>query len=368
MSTHDYSAASSSNWVWKINQLLPIPPNYPLERTAVKIENLPLETVTARISEFMKNQSITCSYHSKKGRVYCLTDCLLKFVVQLWQGDDSANDDCIIIEVQRRRGCGLEMVKRRHQLIQAVRTGKHRKLNSNKHVRKTSSEHLETLLDTSPLFLPPREECLNEALRICQQLLASENLDENRLGLESLHILTDPSRTNPIDSDRAARTVLSDSLFYCIIEKYFKNVELIHFEPVDDDDGYAMLEYEQGQFFGCLHLLALEVLSQALEIAVWKNISSHIMIDLTLSFWGTVLQALYCNLRVASQRPLEASLSIRCLRFLQILEPTLLIMASDQSRLYLRDLLVSAHHYGRQRSLSLEQETLRLMEQLGFVH
>jgi hypothetical protein len=362
MRPYDHNPASSA-WVWKMNQLLPVPTNHPLERTALTIENLKLDTLTARISEFMKIQSIACSYHSDEGRVYCLTDCLLKFVVQLWQG--SANDH-IIMEVQRRQGCCIEMQRRRNQLIQAILSGESSQPEQKQ--ARTTCEFLETFLDTTASLLPPRRECLPKALEICRQLLKSEHLDENRLGLESLYILTDPSKVFAEDANQASSVILLDSSFHDLFEKYFSHIELIHNEPMDADDsnGYAILEYEQGQFFGCLHLLALKVLSHALESAAWKHQSSRISVDLSSLFWGTVLQALYCNLKVASRRPLEASLSIRCLRLLQTLEPTTILnMATSRRRL--RELLLSAHQYGRQHGRSLEQETGQLMQQIGFV-
>jgi hypothetical protein len=91
------------------NQLLPVPTFHPLEQTAVTIENLALDTATSRISKFMKNHSITCSYHSEERFVDCMTDSLLKFVVQLWQG----NNNFIIMEVQRRQGRCIEIGKLR---------------------------------------------------------------------------------------------------------------------------------------------------------------------------------------------------------------------------------------------------------------
>jgi hypothetical protein len=56
------------------------------------LKDLTVDTVTARISGFMKKQSITCSFYSNELRVNCLTEGLLRFVVQLWQGSSGADD------------------------------------------------------------------------------------------------------------------------------------------------------------------------------------------------------------------------------------------------------------------------------------
>ena len=84
--------------------------------------------------------------------------------------------------------------------------------------------------------------------------------------------------------------------------------------------------------------------------------------DLTSLFWSTVLQALYYNLEVAAHRPLEASLSAKCLRLLQSLEPHLQVLA----KIHLLSSLESANQYGKAHSLSLEQESEQLMGRLEF--
>jgi hypothetical protein len=328
---------------------------HPLERTAATIANVTLDTATARISDFMKNHSITCDY-SEEGYANCMTDSLLKFVVQLWQG----NNNTMIMEVQRRQGCCIELQKLRNQLIAVVRNGESSA--SQQKPSRTTCEFLETLLDqTTAAAPPPSRECLPTALEICRTMLESEQLDANRLGLESLLHLTDPSKVLSKDADQASRTFLSDSSYQDLLEKYFVGMEK---EDADDD---VPMEYEEGQFFGSLHLLALKVLSQSLESALASNQSScPISIDLSSLFWRTVLQALYSNLQEASRRPLEASVSIRCLRLLQTLEPSTLKLVPSQSRLH--EFLSSARQYGRDHSCSLEQETGQLMGRLEFVH
>jgi hypothetical protein len=150
-------------------------------------------------------------------------------------------------------------------------------------------------------------------------------------------------------------------------------MELIHNQPTtkeeddnDNDDDAVTMEYEGGQFFGSLHLLSLKVLSQSLESAAYNQSSNQIPIDLSSFFWQTILQALYYNLQVASRRPLKASVSIRCLRLLQTVEPSTLKLVPSQSRLH--EFLSSARQYGRDHSRSLEQETEQLMGRLEFVH
>jgi hypothetical protein len=367
---------------------------HPLERTALALKDLTVDTVTARISGFMKNKSITCSYHSDVGRVDCLTDSLLKFVVQLWQGssadgkNNNNNNNVIVMEIQRRPGCSIELQRLRKELVQAILSGKSSCLEP-KHSR-TTCEFLESFVlddstgaSTPSALLPPLEkDYLTTTLDLCRRMLESGRLDENRLGLESLCILTDPCKALAKDADQASRVILSDGSFQTLLAKYFVHMGLIHdHEPTTvnmheegGDDDIAM-NYEQGQFFGCLHFLALQILSHALESVAYnqqsssRHSSSSLSIDFSALFWQRVLQALYYNLKVASRRPLEASLSIRCLRLLQTVEPSTTLESVapvNQRRLY--ECLLRARQYGRGHSRSLEQETEELMGRLGFVH
>jgi hypothetical protein len=235
----------------------------------------------------------------------------------------------------------------------------------------TTCEFLQTLVQTTTAVSlpppPPRKDCLSTALDCCRRFLESERLDEIRLGLESLCILTDPSKVIAKDADEASRIILSDASFQDLLEKFFFDVKLTHNKLiVDEDDDDILMDYGQGQFFGCLHLLAIKALSNALESVARNDHSSRIPIDLSNLFWQTVLQSLYYNLEKAPRRPLEACLSTRCLRLLQTLEPSTLNMAPSQRRL--QKYLLNAYQYGREHSRSLEQETEQLMGRLGFVH
>jgi hypothetical protein len=117
--------------------------------------------------------------------------------------------------------------------------------------------------------------------------------------------------------------------------------------------------------------LSLRVLSHSLESIVWqtkKGTMSLAPFDLTSLFWSTVLQALYYNLQVAAHRPLEASLSAKCLTLLQSLEPHPHhdLAGANGDKMQLLSSLESASQYGKAHSLSLERESERLLGRLEF--
>jgi len=341
--------SKSGPWVWRLEKVQPVPFFHPLERTVVTIDSLSLNSVAIRISNFMKNHSITCSYHNEEGRVDCMTDALLRFTVQLWEG---SQPNTFLMEVQRRQGCCVQMQHIRRLLTQAILDNVTSEPEA-KPAEKTC-EFLERMLPP----LPPRQEGLPSALDCCKEMLGSERLDLNRLGLESLCTLTDSSKMLSKDAKQACHLILTDSTWQGLLEKYFMDMKAANNDTDDNSmEEDTATQYRQGEMFGSLHLMALKVLAQTLESSPTPQRS--LPIDLDSMFWKTILQALYYNMQVASRRPLEASLSIRCLRLLQTLEPATLNLAPSQDSL--QYFLSRAHQYGKDHNRSLEQET----DQLG---
>jgi len=285
--------------------------------------------------------------------VDCLTETLLKFSIQLWQGSGSST---VIIEMQRRQGCCIEMQSVRGLVIEAAQNG-------HSQAKKPQSDAVNTvvqmLMKQTSLPSPMQEDCFGSALGIGLRMLGSKRLDENRMGLESLCSLTNPSRVLAEEAEKAACSILSDNQLQGLLEKYFMQMKLSKQGSVGSDYDDDTMDYEDGQFVGCCHILALRLLSNVLELTD----TVHSKIDLSSPFWQTVLQALYYNANVAASRPLEASLSIKSLRFLQTLEPSILSAASGER--HLQEVLANAHQFGRQHNRSLEVESERLMGCLG---
>ena len=396
---------SDDHWVWKVKVTIvtPIPMYHPLERTALKLDNLTLQTVTARISDFMRMHSIQCHYHDDAARVDCLTETLVKFAIHLWRGQEGqgcqeTDPFQIIVEVQRRQGCPIEMQSIRHHLFRAIQTGdvgipKDTNLNNFRAssrcglIQRVVEDQYQYQYQQGQSKKPRYEQLVfPDPLEICKDLLESDHFDQHRLGLESLCCLTDPTKVRSQDSDRISRTIIygepdGNKSLQENFETYFLGVEMprANDRSGDDNSGYDLeqdddktLAVEQGDYFGAMHILSLRVLSHSLESIVWQKQKGTASLslapfDLTSLFWCTVLQALIYNLEVAAHRPLEASLSAKCLRLLQSLEPHLQVLASTNgNKMHLLSSLESANQYGKAHSLSLEQESEQLMGRLEF--
>jgi len=351
----------AEDWSWKLTpqQVLPVPVYHPMERTAVTISDTPVEEITKRISTFLKQNSIPAKYEDEHSRVSCATDGLLKFVVQLWR---LPHGDGVVVEIQRRQGCCIDMQAIRHYLLEAIQTGTNFEP-APKPTRSTCGI-VQSLLEQTSLPAPPSQlPCSAAALDLAKRLLQSERLDAQRLGLESLCSLTNPAQVLLRDSDVVSKTILSDPEWQDLMIRYFDSNHVDDSEDNQECYGGAIKwNYEQGEFFGAMHFLALKVVCQAVESVAAKSEST----DFTTPFWKTVLRALCYNLTVAAQRPLEGAWSIRCLRHVQVLQPDLLQLIPDRQGLH--ESLVHARDFGKQHHRSLEVETEQWMGRLGFAY
>merc|ERR1712151_543296 len=172
-----------------------------------------VDVVCGRISNYMKSNSIHCTYQDDLGRVNCTTDNLLSFSVQLWK----KNSD-IVIEIQRTQGCAIAMHTTRQSLIQTIQHGHHQDQGQQQAVKQTSPE-MSRFLQQLPMPSSQDSSCVETCLEICQDLLNSDLLDQNRLGLESLGILTDPSKTQ--FAQEVSKQVIIDSNLQRLLVKFF---------------------------------------------------------------------------------------------------------------------------------------------------
>jgi len=377
------------SWTWKVNKLWTVPLFHPLECTAVVLKDIALDDISARISIFMRLNSISCNYHSDLGRVDCLTPCLIKFSVQLWRRNDdddvSPKDaafkkpDVVILEISRLQGCAIGMQRLRNWLVYAVTTGEQpRSRPQNQEVgSKCPGRILREMYEQyvqSDVGAGEESHCKG-ALLITLKLLECNCMDQNRLGLESLCALTNPSTLCEGEADWVANAIVYGqgefgSHIQSVLTKYFQRIERTdHTQRVggdlifDTSDESGLLEYAQGCSFGRMHNFALRVLKNSLERIVSRKVDNQV--DLTCSFWKTVLPTLAYNMEVAEQRPHEASLAAKCISLLDSLEPMVWDYFKEDR---LVPVAIHAHEFGKTHHLTLERESGNLLQTLRFVH
>lgn len=324
-----------ANFVWKVHQVSTVPAYHPLERTAVIFSNdeHPLDLITGRISGFMKEHSIFTDYQDDMARVLCSTNSCLHFSVQLWKKDSSST----VMEIQRRQGCSILMQSLRNQLKETILMGPQQANKTHEDTAKCPVYLQKQLVRMVPAIPSSAEG--TSCMDICQEMLSSTLQDQNRMGLESLCVLTNASKVQ--DPQESCEKVLQDESLQSLLISYF-----------------AAADSEAN-----LHLLALKAVAQALE-----NAGETAKIDVSSVFWKTVLETQYQHIQRPHERPIEASLSIKSLRFACGRDPEVLNMLQRKHSLPVVMFLQIAQEFGQQHNRTLEQEAKLFMMMKHYVH
>jgi hypothetical protein len=400
---HTADGTVVDQFTWEVKQLKPVPLYHPVEPTALILEGLSVDVVVARISNFMRIDSISCFRHVKfSARLDCLTGDMVRFVVQLWRGKRGGS---IVVEIHHVQGCMMRFGRLRERLSHALvvaddqanpqgpenivdnvrASGAYKFVQDATRIAEVDESMEETLdilfaadwdvADGSMGQLSGNHSCFSQ----CLTMLRSDCFDQNRSAMDSLCTLTDPLQTVSEYADRYAHilifgneygeTAMREALtpYLCGVElpneNGYKNAQ--DSSMVNDDDEQTLL-YAKGPFFGAMHAMALRVLAQSLESVAWRKGKSESLppLDLLSQFWRVVQDALVYNLGVAQYGPPEAALSAKCIRFLHILEPRIL-HTPDSKLAGLGMCLMNAYQYGRAHHSWLEQECKYLMVRVG---
>jgi hypothetical protein len=341
----------SDSWTWNVTSedLTPRPRFHPpLQRTALILHDIPVGTIAARISKFNKANSIECSYQT--AHVQSTTPNLLKLSVYLWAGSESdsggGGDDCsqssgtsVIVEVQRRQGCCIQMQRVRRRLIQYVKTGydtSHSR--NNPSCFGCPSEKTESAMKN--------DQGCTEALSACLDLLESEKIDQNCLGMESLAIISDRSRVQLADATRVARALVYSEGCARLQDA----VQGLFLHSIDETEhvGYATACY------------AMKTLQNSLELVLYHKEASGSgrrpkPIDLSSSFWREIIYGLVHCLEMARVCTQKAALAARCLWLIENFAPANLSLLPEYKDLPL--LALDACDHGKAFHSSLERES-----------
>eukprot|EP00538_Stauroneis_constricta_P000804 CAMPEP_0119545216 /NCGR_PEP_ID=MMETSP1352-20130426/8_1 /TAXON_ID=265584 /ORGANISM="Stauroneis constricta, Strain CCMP1120" /LENGTH=540 /DNA_ID=CAMNT_0007589737 /DNA_START=268 /DNA_END=1890 /DNA_ORIENTATION=+ len=324
---------------------------------------------TSRLSKFMQRHSIHAQYSSKDNnndnpfeddlvRVTCVTPNMNHFCVQLWTLPEQPST--LIVEMQRRQGCCMEHQRIRRGLYQLLQTGEEETASSVNAPAPTKDTLLNKVCDNAvktssalPGRLPPplprsfafakkippipkgmnfgaMKPGLNDvekdqtiAMDMCRNLLTANNRrDQHELGLESLVSICNPQKVSASLAERACRAVICPENGDCAIQNavfmYCRDNQRPGEskdagetkEDIDADDMGWYGGYAEGRHYRTMHMLALRILSQSLNVVA----SSSVALDSTVL--SDIATCCTYNLQIAKHRPLEAELSARCLRML----------------------------------------------------
>jgi len=349
---------------WTTETLRPLPTLYCLAghgivRIRPEVDNVSVEIISDRAAEFFRLYSIAVRLdESSSGRVVGTTTSGVQCSIQLWRStrnevdlhdnrEPSPNSSMtVIVHIQRMSGDNYSFVRTRRNFLEAIQTG-------NMGIARQEDDP-----STAPTYNLDREEgdigrqlphldrnvflYDNDPYRmtgICHQLL--HNPTEQYCGLKILSVMTDISSTLLSEVDGISRFVLTDAGIQQILMGH-------------------LVGYSDGSTPMMFHLLTLRILAQSLEHMPNLRLR-RTTVDWNSPFWQVSLNIFHQHVNENHTKPLEASLSIRCLRAIHRWSSTL----TDMLPMPTEATLWAAYHEGRQCHSMLEQESKSFLEEMG---
>jgi hypothetical protein len=212
-------------------------------------------------------------------------------------------------------------------------------------------------------------------------LLESQDLDENRMGMQRLVLATKPVPTTPGDELVARALVYGGTneesreerlrdifvTFLCTVDDEDDADDAFWFSD-DDDSIYSDGEDgPRGKSWGALHTLALRVVVNALEqiLSTDTDDTTASIIDFADSFWKQVVSTLIHNVELCHNREDVTMYSLKCLRLLHTLEPIVVKPLLQQT---LMPYLLYLQDYGqREKFPMVESEASRLIKRADII-
>lgn len=402
-----------TNWKVSSNELRHIPSFYPLEHSSKVIQDTP-SNVASRLSDACRLLSIHANFNDELATAELITEEHVEIHLTLWRGDakpstpdetaaavsDDGDSDtnvaraasstpevtsggdikATIIEAQRRKGCAVTYHRYCRNLFDAAQgLFEPSSSASERQLRKVEVEKKEDNEEENSLL----------AIEIAASLLKKDRMDARRLGMESLMLLTDPSKTGIETALLASQIVLFGSVqeesgneadfipdelgireAILSLVQFGKLGEYCEFDS--DDEGDDNVTGIEGEFNEVLHNLALAVLANALEVlevhgnAMVKTQEEKPSANTFLEESQEIskrelLSSLLGVLGKAETKPHDACLSARSLRSL--------FQASKEAKrrakeLKAKQIVLTALDVGRRSHVKLENETENVMKEL----
>jgi len=278
--------------------------------------------------------SVAAQYDSETATAVLKTSDYVEMYVHLFQGEGPKYADAVIVEVQRRRGDSVLFHKYCRSILDAA-------------AGNWDGDSFERSIAPEAPQIPEAEaeektkkhENVLLALEIAGSLIKKDRLDANRLGMESLCLLTDPKKTGLYTASVASRVVLLGSIGNDddedLDESHFNIREAVlslvqkkrlndgDFKYGDEEDDEYDLHPDEQDHMDLLHNLGLAALANALDAfannaLVGGDIDTATILlnDCKLDNGEDLVSALIEELKLAETRPHDAFLSAKCLRVL----------------------------------------------------
>eukprot|EP00559_Dactyliosolen_fragilissimus_P009898 CAMPEP_0184855442 /NCGR_PEP_ID=MMETSP0580-20130426/690_1 /TAXON_ID=1118495 /ORGANISM="Dactyliosolen fragilissimus" /LENGTH=404 /DNA_ID=CAMNT_0027349955 /DNA_START=325 /DNA_END=1539 /DNA_ORIENTATION=- len=393
MSKPTYGDESETNWKVQANLLRKVPSYYPIEKTSTEILNCTPDEIASKISECCRILSIEAIYN-EGGTAMLHTIDNVEIFISLWQGvgvrgSIDGHSVSVIVEIQRRKGSPITYQKYCRKLLDAAQGKFASEISPTKTVDDLHTPVLKQINEDKSDSGNAKKSNALIALEIAANLLKKDRMDARQLGMESLCLLTDPSRTCLTTALIASRVVLLGSVGdeNTDDEEVYPEelgireaiISLVQFGKLSDGCGFnpdfgseenKFSHPEEDEHNANLHNLALAVLANALDVlgkngngvttnhSIKSDIANHFIEESNHTSNREIISSLLKVLSQANSKPHDAFLSAHCL--------TSLFQASEDARkrakeLNAKQIVISALDVGRRTHAKLENETEKLI-------
>lgn len=191
---------------WIVPNAQPIP-TYPLEPMAFHV-NEDVQIVATRIDRCLKARSIEVNFDSCKARAICTTDDFMKYYVTLYDASSGVNGKKgTVVEVQRRKGCGMRFAEERRAVTNAAKGNE----DSTQKEKQSFQLCIPPSMVESEVLAPPSDDYLTVILEgVVENAHSRSNRDGLLMSLDHLACMTNPMKASPQFSLRVARMILAN--------------------------------------------------------------------------------------------------------------------------------------------------------------
>jgi len=390
--------------LWCPRRLRQPPAFYPLEKSTRLVEDVDPPQVASRLADCLRTMSVQAVYDDETATASLFTGENVEMHLSLWKTPSHTRQQGVLVELQRRKGDSIAFHRYSRSILDAAMNDsdmddvfplgdilyskKVQRLLAMELRNKEHQEHENAII----------------AIEIAHGLLMKDRIDATQLGLESLCLLTDPSKTGYVTAVLAAHVILLGSTDGVSIPgvtgeeqgpDYLKHVgphreiretilNLVQFQRLGESEecDHMNIEHEQNmrmdidqEHMTLLHNLALAVLANSLDVIEnaerfedepedtkpAAKVRSKSSSDVTEEFMGLtkdtfdkdILSTLISEMSKAEKKPHNATLSAKCLGSL--------CRASDEARRKAKELdaktvVQTALEVGERTHLKLETE------------
>lgn len=327
------------------------------------VRGIPVCDLAERITNFLRVNSIAASFHDHDASAEALTGNNIKFLLRLWRGKmrdqkSSPRQQGIIMEAQKLSGCSVEF----RGISRALREAVQNVTEPIPHIwpHPSGVNDFDKLPNVRCAGAGARDRVVS-SLHLATNLLKSSKLDQNRLGMESLCVFSNPTKVGQEHASLVSRALLfGEGPVGCgLWDAVVPHVKSYLHENVDETDD-TDTDNETFVFFNAghrtiTHNLTLQCLANALLVA---SAEDGALRRTKFQDCSVLWLALVGAMEDSVHRPHGAALAATCLRCMSFY-PNEMRGGIPLPRLL--PALTKAHSFGQARHASLEREVQLLL-------